>query len=281
MFPNVVTIPGDTVHFFAATQPGILVADAQGLLGRLRARRIQTSYVREYYIPFRMMPDRMADLESQIRPQPGTPINQDFAPIAYYFDVALWSARFSSTYRGFFRSVAQVSFSGLVAGVILALVALAAIVGWLSPRTQRARASAGLCVAAMGFTLIGLEMLLLLAFQAIYGYVYHQLAIVIAAFMVGMALGSWWGLLQAPTGAAGPVERREMRCLAVLQALAALSPFVLYLLFRFLAPIQNQFGLFLASQIVFPVLAVCCGFMGGLQFPLASRLFCRFEARSE
>ena len=55
----------------------------------------------------------------------------------------------------------------------------------------------------MGFTLIGLEMLLLLAFQAIYGYVYHQLAIVIAAFMVGMALGSWWGLLQAPTGAAG------------------------------------------------------------------------------
>jgi predicted membrane-bound spermidine synthase len=64
-----------------------------------------------------------------------------------------------------------------------------------------------------------------------------------------------------------------MRSLAVLQAVAALSPLVLYLLFRSLAPIQNPGGLFLASQIVFPVLALCCGLLGGLQFPLASRIF--------
>ena len=131
--------------------------------------------------------------------------------------------------------------------------------------------SAGLSVAAMGFTLIGLEILILLAFQAIYGYVYHQLAIVIAGFMVGMALGSWWTLRHAP--ASGPVNRRDMRSLVALQAFAALSPLVLYLLFRFLAPIQNPGGLFLASQIVFPVLALCCGLLGGLQFPLASRIF--------
>ena len=41
---------------------------------------------------------------------------------------------------------------------------------------------------------MGLEILLLLGFQAIYGYVYHQLAILIAAFMVGMAAGSGWAL---------------------------------------------------------------------------------------
>ncbi|MCL5744794.1 MAG: fused MFS/spermidine synthase, partial [Acidobacteria bacterium] len=36
VFPDVVMIPGDTVHFFAATRPGILVSDAAGLLARLR-----------------------------------------------------------------------------------------------------------------------------------------------------------------------------------------------------------------------------------------------------
>jgi len=264
VFPAVVTIPGDTVHFLAANQPGILVADAHGLLERLRSRRIQTSYVREYYIPFRMTPDRMADLESQIRPQPSTAVNHDFAPIAYYYDVALWSARFGGGYRRFFRSVAQVSFGSLAAGAILVLIALAAMVRRLSSNQQRS--SAGLCVAAMGATLIGLEILLLLAFQAIYGYVYHQLAILIAAVMAGMAWGSWRAMLRR-------VKHGEIRTLARVQVLAALSPLLLYFAFQALAVVPSRLGLFVASQILFPVLALCCGFLGGYQFPVASRIF--------
>ena len=264
VFPEVIAIPGDAVHFFAANQPGTLVADAQGLLARLRSRQIQTSYVREYYIPFRMTPDRMADLESQIRPQPLTAINRDFAPIAYYYDVALWSARFGGAYRRFFRVIAQVHFGSLAVGVILLLTALAAIVRRFP--SQKQRASASLCVAAMGFTLIGLEILLLLAFQAIYGYVYHQLAILIAAIMAGMALGSWRGMLR-------PRKHREAQTLARLQALAAVSPLMLYFLLQGLALAQNRLGLFVASQIVFPLLALCCGLMGGYQFPVASRVF--------
>jgi spermidine synthase len=138
------------------------------------------------------------------------------------------------------------------------------MVRWLSLNKQRA--SAGFCVAAMGATLIGLEILLLLAFQAIYGYVYHQLAILIASFMAGMAWGSWRGMRR-------PISHRDIRTLARLQVLAALSPLVLYFAFQALAVIQNRLGLVLASQIVFPVLALCCGFMGGYQFPLASRIF--------
>jgi len=263
VFRYVVTIPGDTVHFFAASQPGVLVADAQSLLERLRSRRIQTSYVREYYIPFRMTPDRMADLDSQIRPQASTAINRDFAPIAYYYDMALWSARFGGGYRRFFRVMAQVSFGGLAAGVILVLIAFAAMVRRLSSNKQKS--SASLCVAAMGATLIGLEILLLLAFQAIYGYVYHQLAILIAAFMAGMAWGSWRAMLR-------PVKY-AIRALAGLQALAALSPLLLYFAFQTLAVVPSRLGLFVSSQILFPVLALCCGFLGGYQFPVASRMF--------
>jgi len=262
VFPYVVTIPGDTVHFFAAKQRGILVADAQGLLARMRSRRIQTSYVREYYIPFRMMPDRMADLESQIRPQPSTAVNHDFAPIAYYYDVALWSARFGGAYRRFFRAIAQVTFVSLATGVIILLGAFSAISWWLSANKQRT--SAGFCVVAMGSTLIGLEMLLLLGFQAIYGYVYHQLAILIAAFMAGMAFGSWRGMMR---------KHREVRTLALLQIFAALSPLLLCVLFVAIALFHSRLGLFLASQIVFPILALCCGLLGGYQFPLASRVF--------
>ena len=121
----------------------------------------------------------------------------------------------------------------------------------------------------MGFTLIGLEMLLLLAFQAIYGYVYRQLAIIIAGFMLGITLGSRWGLGRA----AGAISQRDAHRLFRLQLLAALSPLLLCLLFDRLVAIQNPANVFVVSQILFPVLAVLCGLFGGYQFPVATRIF--------
>ena len=247
VFPEVVAMPGETVHFFAATAPGALVSDPNELLARLRARRLRTRYVREYYLPFRMAPDRMRDLETQIRPVAGTPLNRDFTPVAYYFDVVLWSTRFPRRYDDLPRAMA------VLAAVILAALALRA---W---KADRIRARAGLCVTAMGFTLIGLEMLLLLGFQAIYGYVYHQLAIVIAAFMTGIALGSWQAVRRPP--------RRPMGALAATQIVGALAPLALCLIFNALAP--STF----ASQVLFPVMALASGAIGGYQFPVAAGLF--------
>jgi spermidine synthase len=269
VFPEVATIPGDTVHFFAAARAGNLTDDSQELIARLRARHITTSYVREYYLPYRMMPDRMLDLESQIRPGAQTRINRDFTPIAYYFDVALWSTRFNTAYRRVFQAMAAVRFGPLAAALGFALFGLVALLRWLPAAKNRSRASAGLCVAAMGFTLIGLEMLLLLAFQAIYGYVYQQLAIIIAGFMLGMTLGSRGGL----RAAAPATGLRDARRLFSLQLLAAISPVLLYLLFNGLTVIKNPATVFLASQILFPVLAVLCGLFGGYQFPVATRIF--------
>jgi spermidine synthase len=247
VFPEVTAIPGETVHFFAAKRAGVLAAGSEELLARLRARRVETSYVREYYIPFRMMPDRMTDLARQIEPRPETPVNRDFAPVAYYFDVALWSSRFNHGYRDLFRAMAGVDFrclAGTMGALLLVLVA----------KKRRAQTVAACCTAAMGFTLIGLEMLLLLAFQAIYGYVYQQLAVIIAAFMAGMSLGSWLAL-RAPA-------RRGIRTLVLLQLGAAIAPLLLCAVFRAVTP------------VLFPVLALGCGMLGGYEFPVASRIFC-------
>ena len=252
VFPEVTAIPGENVLFFGARRKGVLAAGSEELLARLRARRLKTSYVREYYIPFRMMPDRMADLDRQIEPRPLTPVNRDFAPVAYYFDVALWSSRFNHGYRDLFGAMAGVDFRWLAGGLGALLLVLAA-------KKRRPRTAAACCTAAMGFTLIGLEMLLLLAFQAIYGYVYQQLAVIIAAFMAGMALGSWLAL-RAPA-------RRGIRTLVFLQAGAAIAPLLLYAVFEAVAQATG-------GQLLFPALALGCGMLGGYQFPVASRIFC-------
>jgi spermidine synthase len=298
VFPEVAAIPGASIHFFAANRAGVLTTDPEVLAERLRARNLQTMYVREYYFPFRMMPDRMQDLESQMQPGAGTPVNRDFAPIAYYFDVALWSSRFHQRYRQWFESVARIRFAALLLCVAVALSAFTVLAWWWSrpkapgrersdaspPEGRRQKIAAALCVAAMGFTLIGLEILLLLGFQAIYGYVYHQLALVIAAFMVGMAAGSWRGLRRSGEAngqmSEALVARTEIRWLTGLQIAAAASPLLLYLLFVSVAGVESSLGLFLVSQILFPALALLSGMLGGYQFPLASRIYFAGAERS-
>jgi len=271
VFPEITFIPGSTVHFFAAPHAGVLAAGSEELLARLRSRQLRTSYVREYYIPFRMMPDRMLDLDLQIQPRPATPINRDFAPIAYYLEVALWSQRFNPGYRRLFQSIAGVKFGWLAGGTGLLTMALAVILGWRRPTARRLRSAAGFSVAATGFTLLGLELLLLLGFQAIYGYVYHQLAIVIAAFMVGMALGSWRALRRS---APSETDLRGQRLtLGGLQILVGFAPLALCALFVWFDRIGGATQLLVVSQILFPALALICGLLGGYQFPVASRIF--------
>jgi len=132
-------------------------------------------------------------------------------------------------------------------------------------RDNRARASAGFCVAAMGLTMIGLEILLLLAFQAVYGYVYEQLAMVIAGFMAGLAAGAWWGVRRG--------RANEMRLLTILQTVGAICPLLLYALLIAVTRLAQPVHLVLMSQVLFPLSAVLCGLPGGSQFAIASRIY--------
>jgi predicted membrane-bound spermidine synthase len=136
----------------------------------------------------------------------------------------------------------------------------------------RGRRAAALAVAAMGFTELGLEILLMLGFQALYGYVYQQLTVLVALFMVGMATGAWLELRSAP----GPnplLLRRELRVLAGLQVVAAASPLLLYGLLVELGRVSSAAGQQAASQVLFPALALVAGLLGGFQFLLASRVY--------
>jgi spermidine synthase len=243
----------------------------------------------------------MQDLEQQIEPKAATPINRDFSPIAYYFDVVLWSSRFHSRWRDLLESLAALRFGAAAVVVFLGLLTLTVASGLFErfgvtrhrgsgdgtlPRDRDVRrlprayrATLGLSVAAMGFTLLGLEVLLLLGFQALYGYVYQQLAILVALFMVGMAGGAWLALSETRSRRGGSrtapttVDGGEYRKLALLQLLAAAAPLLVYALFVLLAGVKNLRALLTLNPMVFPMLALMAGLMGGFQFPVASRLY--------
>jgi len=269
VFPYTVTIPGESMHVMAAFEPAVLTDDPQALIARLQARKIPTLYVREYFIPFRMSPDRMAQVQQWLRPAPDTPVNRDFAPIAYYFDVILWGAQFKSEYYGWFRAAAQVRFARFVGWSLVCLLGMAVVLLRVPDGTQRTRAAAAYSIAATGFTLMALEIFLLLGFQAVYGYVYRQLAILIGMFMAGIALGSGLGLARIRADG----QRRFMRVAAVTQFLLGLSTPALLFLVVLVSQASGTTSVWLVAQLAFPALAVLCGMLGGYQFPIATEIY--------
>ena len=274
VFPHTVAIPGDTIHFFAATEPGVLTDNPQTLISRLRQRKLQTQYVREYFIPFRMMPDRMEQVREQLRPLVSTPVNRDFAPIAYYFNVVLWSEQFHTNWSPWFRAASGLDFAWIMAALLASLSVIAILLAFLPPRQRRAPAAALSSVAATGFTLMALQVFLLLAFQSIYGYVYHQLAILIGLGMAGIAFGSWLAMLRT-----GSDNRSSCRAMAAMQFLLALSCPAFILAASLLAKSAGPAATWISTELLFPALAALSGLLGGYQFPTATEIYLNGDNR--
>jgi len=69
------------------------------------------------------------------------------------------------------------------------------------------------------------------------------------------------------------VDGDAYRKLALLQLLAAAASLLLYALFVRLASVKSLPALLTVSPLVFTLLALIAGLMGGFQFPIASRLY--------
>ncbi len=268
VFPYSAVVPGETIHFFGANQPGVLTEDPQVLIARLRQRGLRNQYVNEYFIPYRMSPDRMAQVQDQLHPLASTPVNRDFAPIAYYFDVVLWTAQFKSGYLSWFRDAAHVPFRQVIDSTAMVLIIAVAGMAFFPGRQRRARSAAAFCAATTGFTLMVLQIILLLAFQSIYGCVYHQLAVLVGVFMAGIAFGSWLSIRQTSKSARATYLR-----LATTQALLCLSAPLLILAISPMSGLSGRATEWIAAQVVFPACAALAGMLGGYQFPLAAEIF--------
>lgn len=268
-FPYQAAIPGETIHFFGTAAPGVLTEDPQVLLARLRERHLHTQYVREYFIPYRMTPDRMEQMETDLTPRATTPVNRDFAPVAYAFDVLLWSAQFkpdhTALFDAWFRLAEHEPFGKIAGALAFALLTGVLLIAFLAGSERRIRAAGGVSVAATGFTLMALQIFLLLGFEAVYGYVYTELAILIGLFMAGIALGSWLGIQRS--------EARTGWTLTATQLYLAISGPALLLVVHTLQVLPLHTATWLAAEIVFPALAALAGALGGFQFVTAAGVF--------
>ncbi|HID40016.1 MAG TPA: hypothetical protein EYP36_10950 [Calditrichaeota bacterium] len=264
VFLQMTEMPGSRIHFFVANQNTSLQLSAKLFLERLKERGILTKYIREYYLPFRLMPDRIADLEEQIKPRTTTRINSDFLPVAFYYYLVYWS----SQHRGIISELLTYLRHFPFWQILLVLILFFAIILFTgrkkSPVVQNA-----LTMLVMGFSMLALELVLLLAFQAVYGYVYQQVALLIGFFMAGMAGGTRFMLRKS----AAFSLKKHVQILRFLQAGVLVLIPLLYFFFIITNGLTHSVSFQIASHFFFPLFAFLTGALGGAQFPVISAMY--------
>ncbi|MBU0547911.1 MAG: hypothetical protein KKH57_04040 [Candidatus Omnitrophica bacterium] len=178
VFKAVEVIPGDSLIFLAS--PSEIDMRRETLLGRLDKRNISNHYVISSYIEYKLQAKRRGELKRILQTAPGVEINRDFRPTTCYYFANLWLNKFASP-LGY-----------LTASIIFILIALNTfkkrrLLFFLSQRKEP------ILIFVLGFISMLLELVLLLSYQIISGYVYWQMGILFSSFMLGLFLGSLLG----------------------------------------------------------------------------------------
>ena len=263
VFSEVKVIPGDTAYFLATNKEGTLTYDYKELSRRLRKRGIQTKFVREYYLFAKLSSDRVAYLEERIKAKEAK-INMDLRPVSYYYDMVLWSTYFARPWR---KILSQVNEKNLWLFFSLAYLSIISFGFWRRKRSGPKSGAVLLAVSTTGLTELTFQVVILLSFQIIYGYLYYKLGIILTFFMVGLVLGSHFSTKRLER------LRDDYGLFIKTQIAISIYPLILPVIFSALnASTGSRLVGWAGSNIIFPILPIISGFVGGFQFPLANKI---------
>jgi spermidine synthase len=188
VFADVAVTPGDYSYFFASRRAGMLSVDAAELARRWQHEAVPVKYFGPYYIEAILLPERVEFIRQSCESAPRS-INHDFRPVGYFHDVALAGLSEGLLPPGLAARVHAISIP-VLAVVALGLFGLPALASRRGERLLRAAIIGG--IGVVGLAGMTLEVSLLFALQVINGHVYAQVGALIAAFMAGLAVGTWW-----------------------------------------------------------------------------------------
>jgi spermidine synthase len=187
VFAHVTLLPGGYIHILASPELDIR-ARTGVLIETLRLRRLETSFITESILEDRVAPLRMANLDSVMTLFGSGVVNTDAMPVSFPYAISLWAQHFRGG-RIISAAVAWLTLGrclGLLVVIAACVLALHTRLGGLSSISL----PAGAAIYSMGFTAMFTEILIILVFQTVSGYIYTRIAAIVAAFMLGMGLSS-------------------------------------------------------------------------------------------
>ncbi|HDD35222.1 MAG TPA: hypothetical protein ENF30_00305 [Candidatus Desulfofervidus auxilii] len=255
VFCDVLALPGEKAYFLASPTKGNLTSNMEVLFKRIKERKIRLKYVREYYLKFDLSPLRIAYFKSLLEEKKITELNTDLKPRCYFYTMVLWGTTHFPTIR---KMILKLRHLKLI-HCLCFIITLSILIFLCSKRyTYIPLLNA---VFITGFTEIALEIIAFISFQTFYGYVYHELAVLITTFMFGLAFGSL--LMQYYA-----FKNIKRALLGIQAGLAIVCLFFLGIIFE-----KDILYIPIFIHFIFPLILLFAGILGGMQFLTATRIY--------
>ncbi len=263
IFPYVVITPGQTNYYFASSAPNIITTDIPTLTARYKERGVRTDYFSEHHFFTYLQPEQVRFVERQLQNRRDIPLNTDSKPVTYFFNLLLWEQFAGGQLLPVLRSMSRVKLWYFFVAIGIFLMARLLVVRFFSfPMRKQRRFNCLLTIATTGFAGIVLEIILIFSFQNVYGYIYERIGLIVALFMMGLALGGYISNAVILKG------QKDWSWVLTCIVIGVLSYSLI------LIPILRWFPSTMAgSEALFMFLVLIPGVLTGMEFPVASKLY--------
>ena len=254
---SVFTIPGNYNLYLAKNEdfkitPLIL---SQGL----QERSVRLELFNDSYLQERLSRQWLMFFNDSLKGHKNARKNLDLSPSAVFYSLSQWNSVFSPQIQGIFRVLDKLTLKSLLIAQALALLVLLAASA--AGRFSR-RSALGFAICATGFTAMALNLMIIYAYQAFCGYIFTHIALLSASFMAGLASGGW-----LITGRLDKIKNSHASFIKIEVGIGLFLGLAI-LVFNNLAP--RAVSTISASLFT---LSMICGFVTGMEFPLANRIW--------
>ena len=254
-FDSITAQPGDEAMFFAAVDSSSLSTDPEEQGLRYDKFAISQRYFSPLMFKYLFAPERVQRFAHLLAADAEKRINSDFRPISYLYDMLIWHKMVRGE-NSFYRLLANGQ--GVLLSIIVLLLLGALIVAFLKPGAFGVKAVRIHIVAGIiGFAAMAFEVVLIIIFQTLFGYIYSWIGVTIAFFMAGAA-------------SASSIVNRFLSRLRV-HRMALIVLLVMPAISLLIVPGASMIGR-MHSELLFLAVVILCGGLVGAAFPLLCRL---------
>ncbi len=250
-------IPGDYNMFLASDSGDVMNVNSHLITQRINQENIKADILVPAYLDYRL-DKKWLEWFTHSSLGATRKINRDFMPTAVFQMLVLWNKQFSPRFAYILEALGSLDLK-VVLVLLCAITFILFLV--LHYKHNLIKLSITYSIATTGFFAMLINLILIFSFQVIYGYLYHRIGILISIFMAGTALGSIF--------ITNRLEKIKKDCSSFIRLEIAVTLFSLLL-----ALIITRFSNGLAkSPLIFMTLFFIPGFLMGLEFPLASKIY--------
>lgn len=264
VFSHIRVIPGEERNVYLASQSrGVSDIDTRRVMESIEERGIST-----YMLLPRNIENKLhqgwQNWFSEFIEDAATGINRDFKPLGLFYSIAHWNSLYAPAFGRVFNTFEHVNLVMIGSLLMVASIVFAAV------RIKFKSVSGAVLpvsIASTGFAGMLFDLVVIFAFQAIYGYVFSWIGLLVALFMAGAAAGA-----EMSNRIDGDIEKQKKVFIIFELAIVSFSVLLPFLFFVINSKTECAAGVNVAR---FAFLAISClsGLLIGAQFPLANRMF--------